>query len=69
MKYKSLFDIWKQSAEKFNDFIAFTDNKNNLCITYKQALREVCFLASEFSKYGLKKMIMFVCLQLIHQDG
>ena len=53
MKYKSLFDIWKQSAEKYGEDIAFSDNAETVCISYKEAFRKVCFLASKLQEYGI----------------
>ncbi|MBQ2645677.1 AMP-binding protein, partial [bacterium] len=55
MKYNSLFEIWKQSAEKFQDKIAFSDNKENKNFSYKEAFRKVCFLAEKLQDYGLKR--------------
>lgn len=60
-KYKSLFDVWKQSAEKYGNLIAFSDNKEELNISYNQAYREVCFLSSKFEELGLKRFD-HVCL-------
>ena len=54
-KYKSLFDVWQVSCKKYSDLIAFSDNKEKVQITYKQAFKELCFLAQEFQTLGLKK--------------
>lgn len=55
MGYKSLFDIWKQSAEKYTDRIALTDNSEGMNISYKEAFRRICFIASKFQKFGLQR--------------
>ena len=63
-KYKSLFDVWQVSCKKYSELIAFSDNKEEVNITYKQAFRELCFLAQEFQKSGLKKydhVCLFAC--------
>ena len=54
-KYKSLFDLWKKTCDKYQDSIAFTDNTNSIEITYKQTFHELCFLTEKLSKLGLKK--------------
>lgn len=64
-KYKSLFDLWKQSCEKYSDLVLFTDNKENVQITYKQAFREVCFLAEKFKEFGIERFD-HVCLFAIN---
>ena len=64
-KYKSLFDLWKQSCEKYSDFVLFTDNKEALQITYKQAFCEVCFLAEKFKNLGIERF-NHVCLFAIN---
>lgn len=55
MKYQSLFDIWKQSAERFKNRIAFSNVEKTIQITYNQAFREMCFLATKFLDLGLCK--------------
>lgn len=60
-KYKSLFDLWKQSCEKYSDLVLFADNKENVQVTYKQAFREVCFLAEKFKEFGIERF-NHVCL-------
>lgn len=64
-KYKSLFDLWKQSCEKYSDLVLFTDNKENVQVTYKQAFREVCFLAEKFKEFGIERF-NHVCLFAIN---
>lgn len=54
-KYKSLFDLWKQSCNEYSELVLFTDNQENFQITYGQAFREVCFLAEKFQKLGIKR--------------
>ena len=63
-KYKSLFDVWQDSCKKYSELTAFSDNKEEVNITYKQAFRELCFLAQEFQKLGLKRydhVCLFAC--------
>lgn len=55
MKYFSLFDMWKQTCSVYGDKIAFTDNTESEYISYRQAFREVCFLAEKLQKFGLKR--------------
>ena len=54
-RYRSLFDLWKQTCERFQDKIAFSDVKSNVNITYNQAFKELCFLSEKFSEYGLHR--------------
>ena len=63
-KYKSLFDVWEKSCEGYGDLIAFSDNKEQETITFKQAFRELCFLAQELQKLGLLRydhVCLFAC--------
>ena len=55
MKYKSLFNLWKDSCEKYSELIAFTNSKKSETITYKQAFRQLCYLAEVFHKLGIKR--------------
>lgn len=55
MKYCSLFDMWRQTCLTYGDKIAFTDNIESEKVSYKQAFREVCFLAEKLEKLGLKR--------------
>lgn len=55
MKYKSLFDMWKQSCLKYSDKVAFTDYRQVESLTYKQAFRELCFLAEKFKDIGFER--------------
>ena len=53
--YKSLFDIWKKASKQYSELIAFSDYTEKTDITYKEAFRQVCFLAEKFKDYGLKR--------------
>jgi len=45
MGFTSLFDIWKNSCEKYSDLVAFSNFDDTENITYKEAFRELCFLS------------------------
>ncbi len=63
-RYKTLFDLWAQSCGEYGDLVAFSDNKEQVKITYKQAFRELCFLAQEFKELGLERfehVCLFAC--------
>ncbi len=55
MSYKSLFDVWKQSYEKYTDLTVFSNNTGSCQLTYREAFLQVCFLAEFISKLGLKR--------------
>lgn len=61
MKYTSLIEIWKDSSSKYPNTVAFSDNESKIQITYKQAYREVCFLAEKFKDFGISEFDR-VCL-------
>ncbi len=61
MKYTSLIEIWKDSGSKYPNTVAFSDNESKVQITYKQAYREVCFLAEKFKDFGTSEFDR-VCL-------
>lgn len=61
MKYTSLIEIWKDSGSKYPNTVAFSDNESKIQITYKQAYREVCFLAEKFKDFGISEFDR-VCL-------
>lgn len=65
MKYCSLFDMWKQTCSVYADKIAFSDNIESENVSYKQAFREVCFLAGKLKEWGLKRFDN-VCLFAIN---
>ena len=63
-KYKSLFDLWEKSCIKYSDLTAFSDNQEQIQITFKQAFRELCFLTQQFKKFGLSRydhICLFAC--------
>lgn len=53
MKYRSLFDLWKESAKKYGEKIAFTDETGTQSISYTDAFEKMCFLASKFKNLGI----------------
>ncbi len=55
MKYKSLFDVWKQSCKKYDSLVAFSDNKETIQITYKEAFRKLCYITEIFQKLNLTR--------------
>lgn len=61
MKYNSLIEIWKDSSSEYPNTVVFSDNESKIQITYKQAYREVCFLAEKFKDFGISEFDR-VCL-------
>jgi long-chain acyl-CoA synthetase len=51
MKYKNLFSIWRESAERYPEQIALSDEKSN--ISFLESYREICFLADIFKGGGI----------------
>lgn len=54
MAYTSLFDLWKQSSEKFKDKIALSDGSGKVQISYRRAFKEICYFASLYSSWGIQ---------------
>jgi len=55
MKYKSLFDMWNKSCAEFGGSVLFSDNKASSVIAYKDAFRQICFLAGKLKSLGVKR--------------
>lgn len=55
MGYSCLLDIWRESAEKYDNQIALTDVFGSANISYKTAFKEICYLAGVFKKFGVVK--------------
>lgn len=47
--------MWKKTCSVYSDKVAFTDNCECENVTYKQAFREVCFLAQKLKSFGLER--------------